>query len=89
MKTIFSQKQPGGQWYWHTVADNGNIVADGSEGYNRISGAIHGFLVSQGQTPTVEDLSVTQAKLVRHDVLNVDVDTGAETPAVTYQLNHE
>jgi uncharacterized protein YegP (UPF0339 family) len=24
-----------GQWYWHAVATNGRIVADGGEGYTR------------------------------------------------------
>ena len=46
MKTVFTQKEPGGQWYWHTVADNGKIVADGSEGYERLGKAIHGFIVA-------------------------------------------
>lgn len=83
MKTVFSQKEAGGQWFWHTVADNGKIVADGSEGYNRLDGAIHGYLVSQG-TPVSgidqQTIADFHAKLIRHD-----------TPdqKATYHLTHE
>lgn len=40
--TIQTAKGKNGLWYWHARAKNGKIVADGSEGYNRRSGAKRG-----------------------------------------------
>lgn len=46
MRTTFYQNEHGGEWFWHTHANNGKVVADGSEGYDQLGGAIHGFLVA-------------------------------------------
>jgi uncharacterized protein YegP (UPF0339 family) len=67
MKTEFTQKQPGAQWFWRTKAENGKIVADGSEGYNRLSGAVNGFLRSQGVIATETDVKLFQTKLVQRN----------------------
>lgn len=32
-----------GEWRWSAISSNGNIVADSSEGYERLDGAINGF----------------------------------------------
>jgi uncharacterized protein YegP (UPF0339 family) len=66
MQTVFTQNDAG-QWFWHTKASNGNIVADGAEGYNRIEGAIHGFLSSRGNAPSLSEIEAFKKSLVRHD----------------------
>lgn len=38
----------GKQWFWTTIAPNGNVVGDGGEGYNRLDGAVNGFFSQQG-----------------------------------------
>lgn len=37
----------GKQWFWSTKAVNGKTVGDGSEGYNRLTGAVEGFFSQQ------------------------------------------
>lgn len=86
MKTVFSRKDNGAEWFWHTKADNGQIVADGSEGYNNLNDSIHGFLVSQGVSSVGIDEGVIaefHSKLVRHD----EVHDGR--PTLTYHFTHE
>jgi uncharacterized protein YegP (UPF0339 family) len=48
-KLTFEVYQSGGQWYWRLKADNGKIVADGSEGYTSKQGCLDGLaLVKKG-----------------------------------------
>ena len=32
-----------GKWYWSLVAENGEIVADGAQGYDSAANALRGF----------------------------------------------
>lgn len=52
-------------WHWHTQTANGEIVGDGAEGYNRLSGAVHGFWAQQGVNPDDAQLSSDYSQLER------------------------
>jgi Domain of unknown function (DUF1508) len=51
------------EWYWHTQTTNGEVVGDGAEGYNRLSGAVQGFFAQQGVDPDDASLSAPYSKL--------------------------
>jgi len=40
------------QWYWRMVADNGQVIAVGGEGYVNRSDAVHGLLLVRRHAAT-------------------------------------
>lgn len=49
--TDFTRSGEDGQWYWHTQSPNGDIIGDGSQGYDRLNKAVNGFFAQQGVDP--------------------------------------
>ena len=50
-RTHFRRKPTGfaaWQWYWSKQSPNGKTIADGSEGYTELRGAMEGFFAGEG-----------------------------------------
>ena len=46
--TEFNQSPKDNQWYWTTLAANGEPVGDGAQGYQELRKAVGGFFSQQG-----------------------------------------
>lgn len=48
IETTFHKNEKIKQWFWHSQSENGEIVADGGQGYASLPEAINGFMAQQG-----------------------------------------
>jgi uncharacterized protein YegP (UPF0339 family) len=58
-------REANGDWRWRLRHDNGNVIADSSEGYRRREDCEHGIVLVRGaaEAPTIDMTSIIAGEL--------------------------